>query len=228
MRDNSFKMKDLGKQIIFFIIFYLIYQNIFYILIIPDIYSNSIYVIYLITAYIITLGDTVLRSIPQQRHDSKLYSLLILSMVLLSPFFLIAAYYENLLLIVKFIPFWDSIIIVYIGFVLYLFGGLVIIIARAQIGRFGTGELIVEEDHELFVEGVYTYIRNPMYSGSLIATVGFCLIFRCIIILFVMFIYYFLIFRMRILEEERILEEKFGQQYEDYKKKTKRLIPFLY
>lgn len=33
---------------------------------------------------------------------------------------------------------------------------------------------------------------------------------------------------MRILEEERILEKKFGQSYEDYKKRTKKLIPFLY
>ena len=100
--------------------------------------------------------------------------------------------------------------------------------ARAQLGRFGTAELNTEEDHQLYSEGVYKHIRNPMYSGGLIATIGFCLVFRCIIILIIMFIYTFLIYRMRIIEEERILLEKFGKEFEEYKNKTKKLIPFLY
>lgn len=221
-------MKDLGKKLALFIFLYIIYQNIFYILFIPEIYSIPVFVMYLITAYIFTLGDTLLRSITQQKHTSKLYNFLILTMIILSPFFLIGAYYENIILISRIFPFWDNIILSYVGFSIYISGGLLIIIARAQIGRFGTGKLITEEDHQLITQGVYSYIRNPMYFGSLIAIIGFCLVFRCVITLIIMFIYYFLIFRMRILEEERILEKKFGQSYEDYKKRTKKLIPFLY
>jgi len=149
-------------------------------------------------------------------------------MLLLSPFSLIGAYYENKVFISQIIPLWDSIIISYVGFILYLSGGLLIIVARAQLGRFGTASLITEEDHQLFTEGVYNYIRNPMYSGALISTIGFCLVFRCIIILIIMFMYSFLVFRMRINEEERILDEKFGNKFKEYKKRTKKLIPFLY
>ncbi|MFX0167325.1 MAG: methyltransferase family protein [Promethearchaeota archaeon] len=221
-------MKDLGKKLLFFVFVYLVYQNIFYILFVPKIYSNSLYVLYLLTAYLITLTDTLIRSIPQQRSESKLFDFLLLTILLLSPFFLIGAYYENKLLISKIIPLWDNINISYVGFTLYLSGGLLTIVARAQIGRFGTGELITEEDHQLITHGVYNYIRNPMYSGTLIATIGFCLVFRCIITLIVMFLYYFLIFRMRIKEEERILVEKFGKEFQEYKNRTKKLIPFLY
>lgn len=39
---------------------------------------------------------------------------------------------------------------------------------------------------------------------------------------------YFLGLRMRILEKERVLANKFGVEYEEYKKRTKRLIPFIY
>jgi len=67
-----------------------------------------------------------------------------------------------------------------------------------------------------------------MYSGALIATIGFCLVFRCIMTLIIMFMYYFLVYRMRIIEEERILTEKFREEFEEYKKRTKKLIPFLY
>lgn len=225
---NNIKMKDLGKKLALFIFLYLIYQNIFYILLVPEIYSNPIYVVYLLTAYLITLVDTLIRSIPKEKKSLKKFDILILSMLLSSPFFLIGAYYENTLLIFQLFPFWDNIIISYIGFIIFLSGGLFVIVARAQIGRFGTAELSIEEDHQLFTQGVYNYIRNPMYSGSLIATIGFCLVFKCIITLLIMFIYYFLIYRMRIIEEERILAKEFGEKFESYKKRTKRLIPFLY
>ncbi|MBA7532795.1 hypothetical protein ES705_25025 [subsurface metagenome] len=221
-------MKDLGKKLALFIFLYVIYQNIFYLLFVPEIYSIPLYVLYLLTAYIITLVDTLLRYIPQQKNVSKLFDFLMLTIFLLSPFFLIGAFYENKLLISKIFTFWDNVIISYVGFSLNISGGLLVIVARAQIGRFGTGSLITENDHQLFTQGVYNYIRNPIYSGALIATIGFCLVFRCIITLIIMFIYYFLVFRMRINEEERILEKKFGNEFREYKKRTKKLIPFLY
>jgi protein-S-isoprenylcysteine O-methyltransferase Ste14 len=221
-------MKDLGKKLLLFIVLYLIYQNLFYILLAPEIYFIPIYVLYLITAYVITLADTLIRSLPEERASSKMYSILILSMLLASPFFLIGAFYENKILITIFIPVWNNIIVSYLGFAIYLSGALLTIIARTQLGRFGTGELIIEEDHQLITTGVYNYIRNPMYSGGLIASIGFCLIFRSIVILILMFIYYFLVLRMRIIEEERLLLQKFGEKFVQYKKRTKRLIPFIY
>lgn len=221
-------MKDLGKKLLLFIFIYIIYQNIFYLILVPEIYTIPIYVIYLLTAYMFTLVDTLIRSLPEEKKAPKKFDILILLMLLLSPFFLIGAFLENSLLISLIFPFWNNIIISYAGFILFLTGSLLILVARAQLGRFGTAELSTEEDHQLFTQGVYKYIRNPMYSGGLIATIGFCLIFRCIITLIIMFIYTFLVYRMRINEEERILLEKFGKEFEEYKKKTKKLIPFLY
>jgi protein-S-isoprenylcysteine O-methyltransferase Ste14 len=221
-------MKDLVKKLLLFIVVYIIYQNVFYIILVPEIYLIPIYVVYLLTAYMFTLADTLIRSIPEEKHALKIFDILILIMLLLNPFFLIGAYLENTLLVSLILPFWDNVIISYIGFILYLTGAILILVARLQLGRFGTAELITEEDHQLFTEGVYKYIRNPMYSGGLIATIGFCLVFRCVITLFVMFIYTFLVYRMRINEEERILLEKFGKEFEEYKKKTKKLIPFIY
>jgi len=221
-------MKDIVKKLVLFIFVYIIYQNIFYLILVPQIYSIPIYVVYLLIAYMFTLVDTLIRSIPEEKRASKIFDILILTMLLLSPFFLIGAFLENKFLISQILPFWDNIIISYFGFILFLIGSLLILVARAQLGRFGTAELNTEEDHQLYSEGVYKHIRNPMYSGGLIATIGFCLVFRCIIILIIMFIYTFLIYRMRIIEEERILLEKFGKEFEEYKNKTKKLIPFLY
>ena len=221
-------MRDLGKKLVVFLFLELVYPNIFYILLVPEIYLVPIYVIYLILSYVIKLADALVRSLTKERSSSKIFNFLILLLFLLAPFFLIGAYFENILFISSFIPVWDNIIVSYIGFFLYLSGGIFSVIARAQLGRFGTAELITEEDHQLFTQGAYRHVRNPMYAGSLVAIVGFGLIFRSLIILCITFVLYFLGLRMRIIEEERVLKEKFGEEFEEYKKRTKRLIPSIY
>ena len=221
-------MKDIWKKILLFLILQITYPNIFYILLVPEVYIVSIYVLYLLMNYVIALADTLIRPLTKERNPSKIYDFLILLMFFLSPFFLIAAFYENKLLISAMLPFWDSFIVSYIGFVIYLSAGIFVIVGRVQLGKFGSGELITEEDHKLNTEGVYKYIRNPMYSGALIAVIGFGLVFRSIIMLLFVSIFYFVVFKMRIDEEERLLYEAFGEEFTNYKKNSKKLIPFIY
>ena len=221
-------MKDISKKILITFVLQIAYQNIFYILLIPEIYTISIIVLYLITNHVIALTDALILPLPKERNPSKIFDFLLLLIFFLAPFFLIAAYYENKLLISSILPFWDNLIVSYIGFVIYLSAGIFIIVGRVQLGKFGSGELITEEGHKLYTEGVYKYIRNPMYSGALFAVIGFCLVFRSIITLLLLPIIYLLLFKMRLDEEERLLYEAFGEEFTNYKKKSKKLIPFIY
>jgi len=226
--EEFVKMKDIIKKILLFLILQITYPNIFYILLVPEIFTAPIYVLYLITNYIIAFTDTLIRPLTKERNPSKIYSFLILLMFLLSPFLLIAAFYENKLLISSILPFWDNPVVSYIGFVIYLSAGILVIVGRVQLGKFGSGELITEEDHKLYTEGVYKHIRNPMYSGALIAVIGFGLVFRSVITLIFVSIFYFIVFKLRIDEEERLLYEAFGEEFTNYKKNSKKLIPFIY
>jgi len=192
-------MKDISKKILLTLILQIAYQNIFYILLVPEIYTISIYVLYLLTNHVIALADAFIRPLTKEKNPSKIYDFLILLMFLLSPFFLIAAFYENKLLISSILPYWDNIIVSYLGFVIYLSAGILVIVARVQLGKFGSGELITEEDHKLYTEGIYKYLRNPMYSGALIAVIGFGLVFRTILTLLIISILYFILFKMRII-----------------------------
>jgi protein-S-isoprenylcysteine O-methyltransferase Ste14 len=221
-------LKDIGKKLILFLLLQLIYPNIFYILLIPEIYSDSIIVLYLLTYYLASAADTLLRPLTKERNPSKIFSFLLLLLFILTPFFLIAAYFENKRLISLLLPLWDSIVVSYAGFTVYLSACIIVIVARAQIGKFGSGELITEKEHKLYTEGIYKYIRNPMYSGALIGVIGFGLVFRSIITLLIVSITYFFVFKMRIDEEERLLFEAFGDEFIEYKKKSKRLVPFIY
>ncbi|MFX0100905.1 MAG: methyltransferase family protein [Candidatus Hodarchaeota archaeon] len=221
-------MKIIAKKLIVYLILSVIYPTIVYILMVPAIFSNPIYMIYLLMAYTGSLADTLIRPVTEDRNESKKFLLLLLLMFFLAPFFLVMAYNENLLLIAPFVGWWDSNIVSYAGIVAYLVGTFIVITSRVQLGSFGTGRLVVQENHELFTGGVYKYIRNPMYTGGLISGVGCFLVFRSLITLLMVTIIYFLMFKGRILEEEKQLEEKFGEKYAEYCKRSWRLIPGVY
>ena len=216
------------QKVVFFVVLYLLYQNLLYIFIAPGVYSEPAYVIYLIIAYTAALFDTLVRKVSEEEPEKKIYAILILLLFLAEPWFLIAAYYENTLLIAPSVPFWNSNGVMYVGFFLYVSACFLEVTARTEIGRFGTGDLVIEEDHQLYTEGIYKYIRHPIYTGGLIGIVGFGLVFRSIITLVGAAIVYFLILNMRAKEEERQLEEVFGDEYIEYKRTSKKFFPFIY
>ncbi|MFX1452829.1 MAG: methyltransferase family protein [Promethearchaeota archaeon] len=169
----------------------------------------------------------MIRPISEKGETDK-YSIILLILFFAFPFLQIINYYENLIIISKYFTFWDNVIISYIGIVIYTLGGIVSIVSRIQLGKFGGGYLVIEEDHKLSTNGIYSKIRHPMYSGGLIAVIGAGLVFRTIFMLFSCFLLYFFVFRQRINLEEQLLTESFGEEYLSYIKKTKRLIPFIY
>jgi protein-S-isoprenylcysteine O-methyltransferase Ste14 len=67
-----------------------------------------------------------------------------------------------------------------------------------------------------------------MYFGGVLGTIAFGLIFRSTAVMLLALVVFFAVFRRRWMREEEILEMQFGEQYREYKKRTKRLIPGIY
>ncbi len=224
-------MNDKKKNIIekiLFSIFFILYYNICFLIFAIEIYTILIYQIYLIIYFMFSFLDTMIRPISEKGEKSDKYMKYILALLILAPFFLISSYLENKYLIIRYIPIWNNIIISYLGILIYIVAGIILIGSRIQLGKFATGVLLIEDDHKLMKQGIYKYIRHPIYSGSIIGVLGFGLVFRALIVLIFCLVLYFIVFRQRMIYEEQILEDKFGQEYVTYKKKTKRLIPFIY
>ena len=72
--------------------------------------------------------------------------------------------------------------------------------------------------------GLYKYSRNPMYLGLLIVLLGWGLFLGNLASLACLFIFVPLITHLQVLPEERILKEKFGDDYERYKSNVRRWI----
>lgn len=78
-------------------------------------------------------------------------------------------------------------------------------------------------------DGIYKHIRHPMYSGTIIMIIGLALMATNNIGTSLLFGYIYANFLIdRIDREENFLVGIFGNEYVDYVKRTKMLIPFLW
>ena len=220
--------KVLLKKIMLFLIIYVIYYNICYLIFIPQVYFNLGYMIYFILYYTGTLIDTIIRPADESDRKADKYTIILLILFLGSPFFLILMYFENLFLNPLYLSFWSNDLVMISGLIIYVGGMCIALGSRVQLGRQGSGRLKIQEEHELITRGIYKYLRHPMYLGGIVGVIGFCLVFHGFIMMFITITLYFLTFRSRMLYEEKILQEQFGEKYTEYMKQTKRIIPFLY
>jgi protein-S-isoprenylcysteine O-methyltransferase Ste14 len=120
------------------------------------------------------------------------------------------------------------------GLCLLLIGGYLRFKARLQLKKKArlsslgsTARLQIVETHRLVKDGLYKHVRHPIYLGETLRNFGFVLIFSSIYgVLFIAVGTIFLLLRISI--EEKMLIEAFGEDYKEYQRKTKRIIPYIY
>lgn len=112
---------------------------------------------------------------------------------------------------------------------LVIFAGVYIrFIAMQALGRHFSYAVSIREQHELIEQGLYRYIRHPSYLGVLLISLGIGLAFANWISLVSLFMCPFIAFSVRMNVEEKALLKYFGARYVEYRKRTWRLIPWLY
>jgi protein-S-isoprenylcysteine O-methyltransferase Ste14 len=100
--------------------------------------------------------------------------------------------------------------------------------AIITLGRFFTVDVTIEKDHELVERGPFRVVRHPSYTGVLLAFVGFALTLRNWLSFLVVLVPIFVAFVRRMNVEESALTKALGDQYRDYIRRTKRLVPGVY
>jgi protein-S-isoprenylcysteine O-methyltransferase Ste14 len=125
--------------------------------------------------------------------------------------------------------FWtvDGETIRWVGVVLFAAGTSLRIWPVFVLGKRFSGLVAIQPGHQLVTTGVYSVIRNPSYLGALVMTLGWALAFRSIVgIVLTAMLIPPLVARMR--SEEGLLHSHFGGEYDAYRARTWRLIPWLY
>jgi len=84
--------------------------------------------------------------------------------------------------------------------------------------------LTLREDHKLVTSGPYRWVRHPMYTVHIVYFFTWVLVSANLLLLINYLLTIILIFA-RIPKEERMLLERFGDEYRAYMKRTGRLLP---
>ncbi len=97
--------------------------------------------------------------------------------------------------------------------------------SHVDLGTNWSQTLEVRENHSLVTEGVYRRVRHPMYLSLLVFTAGQALVLPNYVAGPCPGVAMVLLLALRVSREERMMVEEFGEEYEVYRKKSKRLIP---
>ena len=100
--------------------------------------------------------------------------------------------------------------------------------AILSLKRAFTVKVSILKDHKLKKDGLYKWVRHPSYTGMYIYGLGYALSFHSIscIILIISAVWFSTY--SRILVEEEVLESHFGEDYQEYKRKSWKLFPGIY
>ena len=115
----------------------------------------------------------------------------------------------------------------YPGIFLMLLGVLVRQWSIAVLGRFFSLTVRVAEDHRVIDKGPYRLVRHPSYSGVLITFIGLSLAVQSLGALLVLLSVFVVSYGYRMRVEEKALLAELGEDYSNYMKRTKRLIPYI-
>jgi protein-S-isoprenylcysteine O-methyltransferase Ste14 len=113
------------------------------------------------------------------------------------------------------------------GVLLYAAGGVLRLAPVFVLGRRFSGLVAIQPEHRLVSSGLYGVVRHPSYLGLFVLSLGWGLAFRSGVgvILAVLTLPVVL---ARIDAEERLLSETFGAEYDAYRARTWRLVPYVY
>lgn len=115
-----------------------------------------------------------------------------------------------------------------LGCVLLVLGLWLLYRSHADLGTNWSITLEVRENHTLVAHGVYARVRHPMYLALFLHSLGQALVLPNWIAGPSYFVAFGLLFALRVQAEERMMLERFGEAYEAYRARTKRLVPGLW
>lgn len=116
--------------------------------------------------------------------------------------------------------FWLGILLINVGIAFRLY-------AIHVLGASFTTTVAIAPEQTVIETGPYRLIRHPSYTGFLITLLGLGLSATNWLSLLVLMGCALIGLSYRIHVEEHVLQEHLGQRYQEYMRRTKRLIPFV-
>ena len=115
-----------------------------------------------------------------------------------------------------------------IGMALAVLGFVIRIHSIRTLNQYFTYSVAKVENHKIIETSLYKFIRHPGYLGQLIIFIGISTSISNWLSILVMMIPVTLGYLYRIKVEEGFMLETLGEDYLNYQKRTKKIIPMIY
>lgn len=123
------------------------------------------------------------------------------------------------------VPFY-SVLMVPVGMVIFLVGIIVHYMAHREHKQSHVSSYLVEK---IVTSGIYSKVRHPGYLGVILMYVGFAVIFGASFIVYIVAIFFIVLLVLTAMEEEKVLLERFGEEYKEYMRRVKwRFVPKVF
>ena len=100
--------------------------------------------------------------------------------------------------------------------------------SHSDLGTYWSVTLELRENHRLITQGVYRYVRHPMYAALFLYSIGQALVLPNWVAGPSYLVAFGILFELRIGAEERMMLETFGDEYAAYMARTKLLVPGIW
>ncbi|MBI9018090.1 MAG: isoprenylcysteine carboxylmethyltransferase family protein [Phycisphaerae bacterium] len=121
---------------------------------------------------------------------------------------------------------WDAISLIALAFMI---GGLTVRTwAVYTLGQYFTMQLKIHDEHRIIRTGPYKYLCHPSYSGAFLTYFGTTVFLHSWFSMIIAGIILSFAFLRRMHFEEKMLIDRFGDEYRDYCKSTKKVMPWLW
>jgi protein-S-isoprenylcysteine O-methyltransferase Ste14 len=120
-----------------------------------------------------------------------------------------------------------SVLLVALGFAFEVGGFLLAVWARRCLGKHWSGEITIKIDHQLVRNGPYKYVRHPIYTAMLMLYIGAAIVsgqWHALAGAALAAIAY----SRKIPMEEANLARAFPEEYNDYRRQTRALVPGIF
>lgn len=97
-----------------------------------------------------------------------------------------------------------------------------------RLGRFFTVDVATAPDQGVVQDGPYRWVRHPSYTGLLLQFTGLALTLNNVAAWLIILVPVTAALMYRIRGEEAVLRAHLGAAYEDYCRRTRRLVPGVY
>jgi len=100
--------------------------------------------------------------------------------------------------------------------------------SHADLGLNWTPTLGIRAEDTLVTDGVFRYIRHPMYAAHILWGIATALMLPNWIAGYALLLATLVQYLSRVQTEEQMMIEQFGQQYREYRQKTGRIFPRIF